>query len=69
MEQALIERIREQMRYEFARTGPPEGFPAFPPIPKARHTSDEFYALEQQHVFTKSWVIACRAEEIGRAHV
>ena len=35
MDQALIERIRDDMRYEFERTGPPEGFPKFPDIPMA----------------------------------
>ncbi len=51
------------MTYEFARTGPPEGFPAFPIIPSGRHTSDEFWELEQAHVFGRSWVIAGRVED------
>ena len=67
MDAALIERIREQMRYEFARTGPPDGFPTFPIIPKDRYTSDEFWELEQEHVFGKSWVIAGRVEDIPNA--
>ncbi len=49
MDAALIDRIRRDMRYEFARTAPPDGFPAFHDIPTARHTSDEFHELEQQH--------------------
>ena len=48
MDAALIERLREEMRYEFARTGPPEGFPAFHDIPAERYTSQEFYELERQ---------------------
>ncbi|MEO1061845.1 MAG: aromatic ring-hydroxylating dioxygenase subunit alpha [Actinomycetota bacterium] len=64
MDQALIERIREDMRYEFARTEPPEGFPAFHDIPVGRHTSDEFWDLEQEHVFGRSWVIAARVEDV-----
>ncbi len=67
MDDALIDRIREDMRAEFARTGPPPGFPAFPPIPAGRHTSDEFYELEQEHVFARSWVIAGRAEDAPNA--
>ncbi len=63
MDNELIEAIRTQMRYEFERTGPPDGFPAFPPIPAARHTSDEFWELERTHVFAKSWVIAGRSED------
>ena len=61
----LIEEIKHQMRTEFARTGPPDGFPAFPQITAARHTSDEFWMLEQEHVFAKSWVMACRAEDVA----
>ena len=45
MDAALIDRLREEMRYEFARTGPPDGFPAFHDIPVGRHTSDEFWQL------------------------
>lgn len=64
MDEALIDRIREDMRYEFERTAPPEGFPAFHDIPVGRHTSDEFYELEQEHVFGRSWVMAARAEDV-----
>ena len=64
MDDALIDRIRGDMRYEFARTGPPEGFPAFHDIPTARHTSDEFHALERDHLWPNTWVIAARAEDV-----
>ncbi len=64
MDQDLIERIREDMRYEFERTAPPEGFPAFHDIPVGRHISDEFFALEQEHVFGRSWVMAARVEDV-----
>lgn len=67
MDQALIDRIKEDMRYEFARTGPPAGFPKFHDIPVERHTSEDFFALEQEHVFAKSWVIAGRAEDVSNA--
>ncbi|MEM9713311.1 MAG: aromatic ring-hydroxylating dioxygenase subunit alpha [Actinomycetota bacterium] len=65
MDQALIDRIREDMRYEFERTAPPEGFPAFHDIPVGRHISDEFWDLEQEHVFGRSWVIAARVEDVA----
>jgi phenylpropionate dioxygenase-like ring-hydroxylating dioxygenase large terminal subunit len=64
MDQSLIDRIKEDMRYEFARTAPPEGFPKFHDISVQRHTSREFFELEQEHVFGKSWVIAGRAEDV-----
>ncbi len=64
MDEALIERIRNDMRYEFARTAPPGGFPKFPDIPTGRHTSQAFHELEQQHLWPKTWVMAGRAEDI-----
>ena len=67
MDSTLIDSIRAQMHLEFERTSPPPGFPAFPPIPAARHTSDEFWALEQEHVFVKSWIMAGRAEDVPNA--
>ena len=67
MEQALIDRIREDMRYEFSRTAPPEGFPKFHDIPVERHTSQEFADLENEHLWPRTWVIAGRAEDIPNA--
>ena len=65
MNDSLVDRILGDMRYEFARTAPPEGFPAFPDIPTARHTSDGFYELEQEHLWPNTWVIAARAEDVA----
>jgi phenylpropionate dioxygenase-like ring-hydroxylating dioxygenase large terminal subunit len=64
MDSALLERLKEQMRYEFARTAPPEGFPKFHDIPIGRYVSDEFWELEQRHLWPKVWVLACRAEDV-----
>ncbi len=64
MDQALIDRIKADMRYEFAREAPPEGFPAFHDIPTSRHISQEFHDLEQEHLWPRVWVMAGRAEDI-----
>ncbi|MCU0259826.1 MAG: Rieske 2Fe-2S domain-containing protein, partial [Ilumatobacteraceae bacterium] len=64
MDSALLARLEDQMRYEFARTGPPEGFPKFHDIPIGRYVSDEFWELEQRHLWPKVWVLACRAEDV-----
>jgi phenylpropionate dioxygenase-like ring-hydroxylating dioxygenase large terminal subunit len=64
MDQDLIERIKQDMRYEFERTGPPEGFPAFPDIPVGRYTDDRFWELEKQYLWTQTWVLAGRSENI-----
>jgi phenylpropionate dioxygenase-like ring-hydroxylating dioxygenase large terminal subunit len=65
MDAELIERIKADMRYEFERTAPPEGFPAFHDIPTARHTSEQFWDLEQAHLWTDTWVIAGRVEDVS----
>ncbi len=67
MDARLIERIKADMRYEFERTAPPAGFPAFHDIPTGRHTSDDFWELEQEHLWTNTWVIAGRIEDIPNA--
>lgn len=65
MDAALIERIKSDMSYEFERTGPPDGFPAFDDIPVERHTSDDFAMLENEHMWPRTWVIAGRAEDVA----
>jgi phenylpropionate dioxygenase-like ring-hydroxylating dioxygenase large terminal subunit len=64
MDQALIDRIKRDMAYEFDRAGPPEGFPKFHDLPIERHTSDRFWQLEQERVWPRSWVMAGRSEDI-----
>ena len=60
----LLNRLTQQMQYEFDRTAPPEGFPKFHDIPVERFTSDEFWELEQKYLWPRSWVIAGRSEDI-----
>ena len=67
MQGELIDRIAADMAYEFARTAPPEGFPAFHDIPTSRHTSEEFFQLENEHLWPNTWVIAGRAEDVPTA--
>jgi phenylpropionate dioxygenase-like ring-hydroxylating dioxygenase large terminal subunit len=64
MDQALIDRIKADMGYEFGRTSPPEGFPKFHDIPTGRHISQEFHDLEQEYLWPKTWVMAGRVEDI-----
>ena len=64
MDQALIERIKADMAYEFERTAPPEGFPAFHDIPTQRHVSEDFFRLERERLWPRTWVLAGRAEQI-----
>ena len=55
------------MAWEFARTGPPDGFPEFTDIPGGRYTSEEFFELERRHLWSNVWVLAGRAEDVARA--
>ena len=64
MDPSLVERLRGEMRYEFARTAPPPGFPPFPDIPVGRYTSDEFYDLERKHLWPNAWVLAGRTDDL-----
>jgi phenylpropionate dioxygenase-like ring-hydroxylating dioxygenase large terminal subunit len=52
------------MEYEAARTAPPEGFPDLPDIPGGRYTDPRFFALEQQHIWRKSWLLAGHLDEV-----
>ena len=52
------------MRFETERTAPPDGFPKLPLIPGGRYTDPDFLALEQQHLWRKSWLYACHADEV-----
>ena len=64
MDEAYRRRFAERTAYERARTGPPEGFPKLPGIPIGRYTDPDFYALERQHVWGRSWLYACHLSEI-----
>ncbi|SVD39396.1 uncharacterized protein METZ01_LOCUS392250, partial [marine metagenome] len=64
MKEALVERLKEEIRYEFSREGPPEGFPKFPDIPAGRYREEGFFDLEMKHLWTKVWLYANRQEEL-----
>lgn len=56
--------LKAMMEWEGRRTAPPAGFPALPDMPAARYTSPEYYALEQEHIFRKSWLFAAHRDEV-----
>ena len=64
MDAMLIDRLRTEMHAEFARTGPPEHFPAFHDLPGGRYTSDAFWELEREHLWPRVWVLAGRVEDV-----
>ena len=42
----------------------PGNLPALPPIPGGRYTDPDFLRLEQQHLWKKSWLYACHADQV-----
>ena len=64
MDRAYLARFLERSEYEAARTEPPEGFPKFPDLPLGRYTDPEFYELERQHLWRKTWLYAAHESEL-----
>lgn len=64
MDQAEVAALKTMMEWEGQRKAPPAGFPALPDLPAARYTSPEYFALEQAHIFRKSWLFAAHIDEI-----
>ncbi|WP_296678909.1 aromatic ring-hydroxylating dioxygenase subunit alpha [Novosphingobium sp.] len=64
MDQAEVDLLKRMMEWEGQRSEPPEGFPALPDMPAARYTSAEYFALEQEHIFGKSWLFAGHIDEV-----
>lgn len=59
--------VENVIAWESARTGPPEDFPPLPEIPGGRYIRDDFDALEQAHIWPKSWVCAGTTEGLRNA--
>ncbi len=57
--------LRQLMEYEAARTAPPPEFPRLPDIPGGRYTDPRFHALEKDHLWRKSWLLAGHIDEIA----
>ena len=59
-----VAELKAMMEWEGRRTAPPEGFPPLPDMPAERYTSPEYFALEQEHIFRKSWLFAGHLDEV-----
>ncbi len=64
MDQEQIATIRALMEFEASRKAPPKGFPELPDLPGGRYTDPEFYELERQHIWRKSWLLASHIDEV-----
>jgi phenylpropionate dioxygenase-like ring-hydroxylating dioxygenase large terminal subunit len=61
---AIEQRIFQEIARERRRRGVPANFPALPEIPGGRYTRQDFFDLEIEHVFRKSWVMAGHVDEL-----
>lgn len=64
MGQQTVETIKRLMEWEAGRSAPPEGFPSLPDMPAGRYTAQEYYDLEQQYIWKKSWLFAAHLDEV-----
>ncbi|WBH17797.1 aromatic ring-hydroxylating oxygenase subunit alpha [Sphingomonas radiodurans] len=64
MDAAAVANLRALMGYEAARTAPPRDFPRLPDVPGGRYTDPRFHALEREHVWRKSWLLAAHMDEV-----
>ena len=62
-----IANLKARMAWEQEREGPPEGFPALPPLPPGRYTSQEFFELEKEFLWSKVWLYAAHQSQLPEA--
>ena len=60
-----IATLRRLMEYEATRKAPPAEFPKMPDIPGGRYTDPRFHALEKEHLWRKSWLLAAHVDEVS----
>jgi len=60
----LSRQIDEEFRRFLAKEGPPNGFERLPDIPAGRYIDDGFFDLEQEHIWSESWLLAAHADEV-----
>jgi phenylpropionate dioxygenase-like ring-hydroxylating dioxygenase large terminal subunit len=60
----IADRIFPELVKERARRAPVQGFPQLPEIPGGRYTRQDFFDLELEHVFRKSWLLAGHVEAL-----
>jgi phenylpropionate dioxygenase-like ring-hydroxylating dioxygenase large terminal subunit len=68
MDTAIETTIRSRMAEEKERTAPTADAVEVPPIPVGRYRDDDLYALEQRHIWSRTWLFAghaCQLAEPG----
>ncbi len=64
MDPKSLETMYAEVESEFQRSTYPEGFPALPDLAAARYFDPEFYQLEMEHVFRKTWLCVGHASQL-----
>lgn len=64
--QDAVSTMYEAVEREVQRTTYPADFPALPDIPSARYVDPEFYQLEIEHVFGKTWLWAAHVSQLPK---
>jgi phenylpropionate dioxygenase-like ring-hydroxylating dioxygenase large terminal subunit len=67
MTSSLIETVKQRAQSERDRTAHPTGFPELPPVPAARYGDREFFELEREEVFGRSWLLVAHGDELPKA--
>ena len=64
MDQIQIEKIKDLIEYERQREAPPKSFPKLPDLPGKRYTDKDFYELEKENLWKRTWLLAGHLDEI-----
>ena len=68
MDEKTTSYLRDQVNAEYQRFAakgpPPGGFAPLPDIPAGRYIDDAFFALEQEHLWPKAWLLAAHVDEL-----
>ena len=64
MDSGAIDRVKDQMKFEAARTAPPQGFPKLPDIPAGRYVDPEFLSLEMEGMWKRSWLYCAHDDQL-----
>lgn len=64
MDAAFNQLYAQRTEYEQQRTGPPDGYPKLPGIPLGRYIDPQFYELEREHLWKKTWLYAGHITEL-----
>jgi phenylpropionate dioxygenase-like ring-hydroxylating dioxygenase large terminal subunit len=66
MDPHILEKMYAEVETEFQRTTYPQDFPPLPDLPAARYFDPEFYRLELEHIFRKTWLCVGHASQLAK---